>query len=213
MAYLKRIEARPAFRKAMAVAGPKGCGTLIVASVRSVPPMPPVSCLFGHCLASLLGRQSADRRCRRSRPAAHGAERTACGACDRHQKETRCESSAHFLTLAVTIAVGCPGVFAQNVKITPLGTHPGELCSRDRATIFEDPSGLRILYDAGHSVTGADDPRLGTIHVVLVSTRTAITSAIRRSRRRGRHLRRPEVVSAAPTRRRARSPRPRTPRS
>jgi L-ascorbate metabolism protein UlaG (beta-lactamase superfamily) len=63
----------------------------------------------------------------------------------------------------------CASGHAQNVKVTPLGTHPGELCSRDRATIFEDPSGLRILYDAGQSVQGADDPRLGTIHVVLVS--------------------------------------------
>ena len=52
-------------------------------------------------------------------------------------------------------------VSAQNVKITSLGTHSGELCSRDRAMIFEDPTGVRILYDAGQSVTGSDDPRLG----------------------------------------------------
>ncbi len=58
---------------------------------------------------------------------------------------------------------------AQNVKITPLGSHPGELCGRDRATIFEDPSGVRMLYDAGHSTLGADDPRLGDIHGVLLS--------------------------------------------
>ena len=58
---------------------------------------------------------------------------------------------------------------AQNVKITPLGSHTGELCERDRATIFEDPTGVRILYDAGHSVTGGDDPRLGDVHVVLLS--------------------------------------------
>jgi hypothetical protein len=31
--------------------------------------------------------------------------------------------------------------WAQNVKITPLGSHAGELCERDRATIFEDPTG------------------------------------------------------------------------
>jgi L-ascorbate metabolism protein UlaG (beta-lactamase superfamily) len=61
------------------------------------------------------------------------------------------------------------GVSAQNVKITPLGSHEGELCDRDRATIFEDPTGVRILYDAGHSVTGGDDPRLGEIHMVLLS--------------------------------------------
>ena len=59
--------------------------------------------------------------------------------------------------------------WAQNVKITPLGSHPGELCDRDRATIFEDPTGVRILYDAGQSVTGADDARLGDVHMVLLS--------------------------------------------
>lgn len=59
--------------------------------------------------------------------------------------------------------------WAQNVKITPLGSHAGELCDRDRATIFEDPTGVRILYDAGHSVTGGDDPRLGEVHLVLLS--------------------------------------------
>lgn len=60
-------------------------------------------------------------------------------------------------------------VYAQNVKVTPLGSHVGELCDRDRATIFEDPTGVRILYDAGHSVTGGDDARLGNVHVVLLS--------------------------------------------
>ena len=63
---------------------------------------------------------------------------------------------------------GMPAV-AQTVKITPLGSHPGELCANDRATLFEDPTGVRILYDAGHTLTGADDPRLGTVHVVLLS--------------------------------------------
>ena len=55
------------------------------------------------------------------------------------------------------------------VKVTPLGTHPGELCNRDRATIFEDPTGVRVLYDPGTSVLGGDDPRLGTVHIVLLS--------------------------------------------
>jgi len=58
---------------------------------------------------------------------------------------------------------------AQNIKIALVGSHPGELCANDRATIFEDPSGVRILYDAGHTVTGGDDPRPGDIHVVLLS--------------------------------------------
>jgi Beta-lactamase superfamily domain len=58
---------------------------------------------------------------------------------------------------------------AQNVKVTPLGSHAGELCARDRATIFEDPTGVRILDDAGQSVMGATDPGLGKIDVVLLS--------------------------------------------
>ena len=69
----------------------------------------------------------------------------------------------------LAFAAGCSTVWGQNVKITPLGSHAGELCSRDRATIFEDPTGVRILYDAGQSVTGADDTRLGTVDVVLLS--------------------------------------------
>jgi len=35
--------------------------------------------------------------------------------------------------------------------------------------IFEDPNGTRILYDAGRTVAGANDPRLGKIDVILVS--------------------------------------------
>src|ERR1043166_7143829 len=59
--------------------------------------------------------------------------------------------------------------WAQTVKSPPRGSPPGELCDRDRATIFEDPSGVRLLYDVGQTTTGADDPRLGTVHAVLVS--------------------------------------------
>ncbi|MCI3953177.1 MAG: putative metal-dependent hydrolase [Burkholderiales bacterium] len=66
-------------------------------------------------------------------------------------------------------AVACAPTWAQHVKVTPLGSHAGELCAMDRATIFEDPSGVRILYDAGRSVTGAEDPRLGNVHVVLLT--------------------------------------------
>ena len=70
---------------------------------------------------------------------------------------------------ALALAMAAPPAAAQNVKITPVGSHPAELCANDRATIFEDPTGVRILYDAGHTVTGADDARLGDIHVVLLS--------------------------------------------
>ncbi|GAA3964796.1 MBL fold metallo-hydrolase [Allohahella marinimesophila] len=58
---------------------------------------------------------------------------------------------------------------AETVKVTPLGSHEGEFCGRDRALIFEDPDGTRILYDVGQTVTGVNDKRLGKIDVVLVS--------------------------------------------
>ena len=77
--------------------------------------------------------------------------------------------SSFSYALAMLVALSAPLAAAQNVKITPLGSHTGELCDRDRATLFENPSGVRILYDAGHSVTGAEDPRLGDVHVVLLS--------------------------------------------
>ena len=71
--------------------------------------------------------------------------------------------AAIFLALVSFPALG------QNVKITPVGSHPGELCANDRAMIFEDPTGVRFLYDPAHNMTGGDDPRLGTIHLVLLS--------------------------------------------
>ena len=57
----------------------------------------------------------------------------------------------------------------RSVRITPLGSHDGEFCRFDRALVFEDPDGTRILYDAGRTVRGADDPRLGRIDAVLLS--------------------------------------------
>jgi len=74
-----------------------------------------------------------------------------------------------FAGAALALALVASPAFAQNVKITPLGSHEGELCANDRATIFEDPTGVRILYDVGHTLTGADDSRLGDIHLVLLS--------------------------------------------
>ena len=70
---------------------------------------------------------------------------------------------------ALTLAMAASPATGQNVKITPLGSHAGELCASDRATLFEDPTGVRLLYDAGHTLTGSDDPRLGTVHLVLLS--------------------------------------------
>jgi L-ascorbate metabolism protein UlaG (beta-lactamase superfamily) len=70
---------------------------------------------------------------------------------------------------AFVLFLAASPALAQNVKITPIGSHPGELCANDRAMIFEDPTGVRFLYDTAHNVTGGDDPRLGTIHLVLLS--------------------------------------------
>src|SRR5689334_1581796 len=58
---------------------------------------------------------------------------------------------------------------SQTVKVTPLGSHDNEFCALDRAMIFEDADGTRMLYDAGRTVRGPDDPRLGNINAVLLT--------------------------------------------
>lgn len=60
-------------------------------------------------------------------------------------------------------------IWGQTVKITPLGSHAGEFCQNDRALLFEDRTGVRVLYDPGQTVAGAADPRLGDVHVILLS--------------------------------------------
>jgi L-ascorbate metabolism protein UlaG (beta-lactamase superfamily) len=58
-----------------------------------------------------------------------------------------------------------------NVVITPLGAQAGEFCVGDRALLFEDPTGVRVLIAPGRTVNGSADPRLGTtgsIHVLLI---------------------------------------------
>jgi L-ascorbate metabolism protein UlaG (beta-lactamase superfamily) len=72
------------------------------------------------------------------------------------------------IALGVFSHVASPAA-ASEVKVTPLGLVKGEFCKFDRAMVFEDPNGTRILYDAGRTVAGADDPRLGKIDVLLVS--------------------------------------------
>jgi len=57
----------------------------------------------------------------------------------------------------------------QTVKVTPLGLRTGEFCFLDRALLFEDPSGVRILYDPGLTIAGGNDRRLGDVHVILLS--------------------------------------------
>jgi L-ascorbate metabolism protein UlaG (beta-lactamase superfamily) len=71
--------------------------------------------------------------------------------------------------LALAACATPPDPSAPKVRITPLGSHDGEFCPRDRALVFEDPDGTRILYDAGLTVRGPNDPRLGRIDAVLLS--------------------------------------------
>jgi L-ascorbate metabolism protein UlaG (beta-lactamase superfamily) len=71
--------------------------------------------------------------------------------------------------LAVAAAVLAAPAAAQAVKVTPLGGIDGEFCAQDRALVFEDPNGTRVLYDPGRTVAGASDPRLGKIDVILVT--------------------------------------------
>jgi L-ascorbate metabolism protein UlaG (beta-lactamase superfamily) len=73
-----------------------------------------------------------------------------------------------FSTLMLMLVLPASGL-AGNLKITPLGSHAGEFCSRDRALLLEDPNGTRLLYDAGLTVAGPEDKRLGKVDVVLVS--------------------------------------------
>jgi L-ascorbate metabolism protein UlaG (beta-lactamase superfamily) len=78
-------------------------------------------------------------------------------------------------SLVRTAVAGCmaaviaQAAIAANVKVTPLGGQDGEFCPQDRALIFEDPNGTRLLYDAGRTVAGPNDPRLGRIDIILVS--------------------------------------------
>ena len=74
----------------------------------------------------------------------------------------------HYLTMVLFFLM-VSSATADTIKVTPLGSHEGEFCGRDRALIFEDPDGTRLLYDAGRTVAGAKDPRLGKIDIILVS--------------------------------------------
>ena len=62
------------------------------------------------------------------------------------------QSRAMRFIVLLAVWVGATAAQAQTVKITPLGSHAGEYCATDRAMLFEDPTGVRILYDAGASV-------------------------------------------------------------
>src|SRR5256885_13762919 len=72
-----------------------------------------------------------------------------------------------WIAAGLFLACGAGAAHAQTVKLTPLGQTAGELAAFDRAVLFEDPTGVRILYDPGPTVS-AGDPRLGVRHVILV---------------------------------------------
>lgn len=91
---------------------------------------------------------------------------------EQHKKlgEELMNRSALLLLASIGLmGLGVQPALSANVKITPLGSHDGEFCLLDRAMVFEDPDGTRILYDAGRTVRGPDDPRLGKIDGVLLS--------------------------------------------
>lgn len=78
---------------------------------------------------------------------------------------------AAFVAALLVPSLTVQPAWSANVKITPLGSHAGEMCRRDRAILFEDPDGTTLLYDVGQTVAGANDPRLPkTLNVVLISS-------------------------------------------
>ena len=88
-------------------------------------------------------------------------------------------TAIRFIVLS-TLWAGATAAQAQTVKITPLGSHAGEYCATDRAMLFEDPTGVRILYDAGASVAGANDPRLGDVRNALAMRHWSLLDAATR---------------------------------
>ena len=63
--------------------------------------------------------------------------------------------SIRIAALLLSAAALALPAFAQSVKVTPLGGIDGEFCPQDRALVFEDPNGTRVLYDPGRTVAGA----------------------------------------------------------
>jgi hypothetical protein len=73
-----------------------------------------------------------------------------------------------FIVTCLCLIFLSAAAFAENVRITPLGSHDGEFCSRDRVMLFESPDGTTLLFDIGRTVAGPDDPRLGKVDAVLL---------------------------------------------
>jgi L-ascorbate metabolism protein UlaG (beta-lactamase superfamily) len=73
------------------------------------------------------------------------------------------------IAAAASLPLATAPAAADTVKVTALGSHDGEFCRADRAMLFEDPTGTTVLFDAGRTVAGPDDPRIGKLDVVLLS--------------------------------------------
>src|SRR2546426_3283747 len=111
----------------------------------------------------------------------------------------RHRTPALLAVLVLGLAIPLSSASAQAVKITPLGSHAGELCANDRAFLFEDPTGIRILYDAGRTVAGGTDARLGAVHVVLLThAHGDHIGDTKPAKLNAGTCDRPETVSAAP---------------
>ena len=79
------------------------------------------------------------------------------------------------LLVFLVAVLGSSLVRAQDVTITPLGAAAGEFCVGDRALLFQDPTGVRVLIAPGRTVNGSGDSRLpdpagasGGVHVLLI---------------------------------------------
>jgi L-ascorbate metabolism protein UlaG (beta-lactamase superfamily) len=88
---------------------------------------------------------------------------------DDQKEEPMMKGKRHIVVLLLVLIAFVSVAQAQNVKITPIGLRTGEFCALDRALLFEDPTGVRILYDPGNTTAGATDPRLGDVHSILVT--------------------------------------------
>ena len=84
-----------------------------------------------------------------------------------------CISLAAVCIVSTMVLTTVPAAANGLVSVTPLGTHDGEFCRRDRALLFEDPDGTTILWDPGRTVRGPTDERLpagGLLDGVILSS-------------------------------------------
>jgi hypothetical protein len=83
------------------------------------------------------------------------------------------------LGLAIVHAVAALGwAQPETVKVTPLGSRTGNFCAQDRALLFEDPTGVGILYDPGNTVGAARTAGSARLMPSSSAMPTAITSGI-----------------------------------